>query len=274
VIATRPAGPVGAVVEGVDPERLLRDDGFPAWFLDTLSVHGVLVLPRIDIDDATLVGFTRRLGTPMHFGIHPEHPELWPVTLDRSQNPSTAYLRASVAWHIDGTMTGTPARATLLTARILSEGGDGTEFASTYAAYEALTAAERERLAGLRVVHTRSSTQRAIHPDLSDEESEAMDVGMRQEHPLVWQHEDGRRSLVVGASAASVVGMAPDEGRRLLDELIERTTAPDRVYRHEWQLGDLVVWDNTGTVHRAVPYELTSPRTMHRTTIEGVEPIR
>jgi alpha-ketoglutarate-dependent taurine dioxygenase len=94
------------------------------------------------------------------------------------------------------------------------------------------------------------------------------------EHPLVWNHRTGRRSLVLGASTSHVVGMDHDEGRSLLDDLLDRATVPDRVYRHEWAVGDTVIWDNRGVLHRAVPYEPTSPREMLRTTLLGDEPIQ
>ena len=78
----------------------------------------------------------------------------------------------------------------------------------------------------------------------------------------------------IGASASHVVGMDLAEGKALLDELLERSTAPERVYRHEWAVGDLVIWDNTGVMHRVHPYDPASGREMHRTTMSGDEPIR
>jgi alpha-ketoglutarate-dependent taurine dioxygenase len=68
--------------------------------------------------------------------------------------------------------------------------------------------------------------------------------------------------------------MDPVEGKALLDELQAQATAPDRVYRHEWTVGDLVIWDNTGVLHRACSYDPSSSREMHRTTMSGDEPIR
>jgi alpha-ketoglutarate-dependent taurine dioxygenase len=93
------------------------------------------------------------------------------------------------------------------------------------------------------------------------------------EHPLVWTHRDGRRSLVLGASADHVVGMEPAAGRALLADLLGRATAPERVYRHEWSVGDTVMWDNRGVLHRAAAYDADSPREMLRTTVLGDEPI-
>ena len=94
-----------------------------------------------------------------------------------------------------------------------------------------------------------------------------------KEHPLVWTHRTGRKSLVLGATTDHVVGMDPEESRAFLDGLVERATVPDRIYRHEWQVGDVVIWDNRGVLHRAAPYDPSSPRDMHRTTFAGDEPI-
>lgn len=94
------------------------------------------------------------------------------------------------------------------------------------------------------------------------------------EHPLVWTHRSGRKSLVLGASADYVVGMDVDEGRALLEELLQRATVPERVYRHGWSIGDTVIWDNRGVLHRAAPYDPDSSREMLRTTVRGDEPIQ
>ena len=90
-------------------------------------------------------------------------------------------------------------------------------------------------------------------------------------HPLVWRHRSGRKSLVLGMTASHVEGMSLAQGQALLQRLMEWATQPQFVYRHEWRVGDLVVWDNTGTMHRVVPYALDSGRTMHRTTLIGEE---
>ena len=68
--------------------------------------------------------------------------------------------------------------------------------------------------------------------------------------------------------------MEPDEGRALLDDLLARSTTPERIYRHEWSVGDMVIWDNRGVLHRACRYDAASPRDMHRTTLHGNEPIQ
>jgi alpha-ketoglutarate-dependent taurine dioxygenase len=79
---------------------------------------------------------------------------------------------------------------------------------------------------------------------------------------------------VLGATADRVVGMEPEESRAFLDDLLARSTRPERVYSHQWSVGDLVIWDNRGVLHRATRYDATSPRDMHRTTLYGDEPVR
>lgn len=264
---------VGVRVLGVDQDRLLHDDDFPAWCLAALEANGALVFRDLHVDDATQVAFSKRLGEVEVFG-HGEFPEIFLVTLDPTKNRSAEYLRGTFDWHIDGMTEEIPIMATLLSARAVAESGGETEFASTYAAYEDLTDVEKARFEDVRVVHTLEAAQRLVNPDPSPGELERLRRRAPKEHPLIWRHRDGRRSLVLGATTAHVVGMEPEAGRTLLDDLLARSTAPGRVYRHEWAVGDLVIWDNRGVLHRALPYDRASAREMHRTTIKGDEPVR
>ena len=91
-------------------------------------------------------------------------------------------------------------------------------------------------------------------------------------HSLVWTHKSGRKSLVIGCHASHVEGMDKIEGQKLLQELLDWTTQSRFVYRHEWTPGDLLIWDNTGVLHRVEPYPLDCGRMMHRTTLLGEEP--
>jgi alpha-ketoglutarate-dependent taurine dioxygenase len=264
---------VGAEVLGLDPERLLTDEALAAWTLEALDAHGALVLRGLHLDDTTQIAFSRRLGKVEVFG-KGEHPEIFRVTLDPAKNRSASYLRGTFDWHIDGMTEDVPIMATLLAAHDVATTGGETEFASTYAAYDDLTQEEKERFASVRVVHTLEATQRLVNPNPTDEELAVWRSRPAKEHPLVWTHLSGRRSLVLGATTERVVGMEPAEGRAFLDGLLERATAPGRVYRHEWEVGDLVIWDNTGVLHRALPYDATSPRDMHRTTLYGKEAVQ
>ncbi len=269
----RLAATVGAEVLGVDRERLLSDDALPAWCLEALEANGVLVFRGLHIDDETQVAFSKLLGQVEVFGTA-ERPEIFPVSLNPARSPWAEYLRGTFDWHIDGATDIVPIMATLLSAHATAESGGETEFASTYAAYDELTDDEKERFEHLRVMHSFESSQRMVNPDPSPEELARWQSGPRREQPLVWRHRSGRRSLVLGASTEHVVGMDADAGRALLDDLLARATAPDRVYRHEWTVGDMVIWDNRGVMHRACRYDPSSPRDMHRCTLRGDEPIQ
>jgi alpha-ketoglutarate-dependent taurine dioxygenase len=274
VITTEKLGDrVGAEVKGLDRERLLADDDLPAACLEALEAHGALVFRDLHIDDAAQVAFSRKLGEVEVFG-KGEFPEIFRVTLDPAKNPVASYLKGTFDWHIDGCTEDIPIMATMLSAHAVAEAGGETEFASSYGAYDDLTDDEKERFESVRVVHTIEAAPRLAFPDPSPEEVAMWRKRPAKTHPLVWQHRSGRRSLVLGATTDHVVGMERDEGRALLDDLLARATEPERVYRHVWNVGDVVIWDNRGVLHRACPYDPTSPRDMHRTTFAGDEAIQ
>ena len=264
---------VGALVEGVDRDQLLHDDALPAWTLDALEANGALVFRDLHLDDEAQVAFSRKLGTLEKLG-QGEYPEIFLVTLDPTRNPAATYLKGTFHWHIDGCTDDIPIMATMLSAHAVAESGGETEFASSYQAYEHLSDEDKQHCESLRVVHTIEASQRLLNPDPSPEALEMMRQRPAKEHPLVWTHRSGRKSLVLGATADYIVGLDPEESRALLDDLLARATTPDRVYRHVWQVGDVVVWDNRGVLHRALPYDPGSPRDMHRTTFAGDEPIQ
>jgi alpha-ketoglutarate-dependent taurine dioxygenase len=230
------------------------------------------------MDPQAQVAFCRRLGEVDHSsdGHHPV-AGIYPITLDTSKNSSAAYLRATFDWHIDGcTPTGDeyPQKATVLSAVHVAECGGETEFANSYGAYDQLSDEEKQRYASLRVVHSLEASQRRVNPDPTPDEVARWRARPTHEHPLVWSHRSGRKSLVLGASADYVVGMDLDEGRALLAELLDRATGADKVYSHRWSVGDTIIWDNRGVLHRAAPYDPTSAREMLRTTVLGDEPIQ
>jgi len=272
-VTTERLGAVGVQIAGVDPARLLEDEALPAWLLDTLDAHGVLVFRGLHLDDATQVAFSRRLGRVEVFG-KGVHPEIFRITLDPAKNPMAAYLRGTFDWHIDGCTDDVPIMATILSAHAVAESGGETEFASTYTAFDDLSDEEKERCLSLRVVHSFEAAQRMINDDPTPEELALWRRRPSKEHPLVWTHASGRRSLVLGATTSHVAGMDVGDGRTLLDDLLARSTTPERVYRHHWAVGDVVIWDNRGVLHRACPYDAASPRDMHRTTLHGEEPIK
>ena len=264
---------VGAEILDVDCDRMLHDEAFPAACLEALEQNGALVFRDLHIDDATQVAVSRKLGNVEVFG-KGERPEIFRVTLDPAKNPAAAYLRGTFDWHLDGATDDIPIMATVLSAHAVAASGGETEFTSTYAAFDDLGDDEQERYLQLRVVHSFEAAQRLVNPYPSEKELAMWRKRPAKTHPLVWRHRSGRRSLVLGATASHVDGMELDEGRALLAELLAWSTAPDRVYRHGWNVGDMVIWDNRGVLHRALAYDASSAREMHRTTISGDEPIQ
>lgn len=268
---------VGAEVIGLDADRLALEDGLGDAVLDALGHYGVLVFRNLHLHADAQVSFCQKLGTvDLSEGHHPVKG-IYRVTLDRSKNANADFLKGTFEWHIDGCtpLNGEhPEKATMLSAKAVADDGGETEFASTYAAYDLLSAEEREFCASLRVRHAFEASQRRVNQDPTPEQLARWRARPTAEHPLVWTHQTGRRSLVLGASADYVIGMDLARGRELLDDLLARSTTPDRVYRHSWAVGDTVLWDNRGLLHRAIPYDATSPREMLRTTVFGDEPIQ
>jgi alpha-ketoglutarate-dependent taurine dioxygenase len=269
---------VGAEVLGVDSERLASDEALGAAVLDALEDNGVLVFPGLGLDPQAQVAFCERLGDVDHSsdGHHPV-AGIYPVTLDKAKNSSADYLRATFDWHIDGCTPiedTFPQMATVLSAKQVADSGGDTEFASSYAAYDALSDEEKARYGSMRVVHSLEASQRRVTPEPSPEVLAKWRSRPTHTHPLVWTHRSGRKSLVLGASADHVVGMDQNEGKALLAGLLGRATVSDKVYSHAWSVGDTVIWDNRGVLHRAAPYDPSSPREMLRTTVLGDEPIQ
>jgi alpha-ketoglutarate-dependent taurine dioxygenase len=268
---------IGGIVH-VAKEHLL-DDLTIATVRNALEQRGVLVFPRMNLTDAEQLAFTDKLGTRVNFTRKApgsgaaDAEDVYAITLDKKINFQPEYVLGTFFWHIDGVTINQPLpKATLLTARKLSSTGGQTEFASTYAAYENLPEAERKSLEELKVVHKMETGLRPVFEQLSEEDL-ARWRGMSEVmvHPLVWRHKSGRKSLVIGTHADSVVGLPIAHGRSLLVRLQEWAAQPAFSYRHQWQDGDLVIWDNCGVMHRVVPYDENSGRKMHRTTIMGEE---
>ena len=274
VTATDLAPAIGVEIAGLSGaqlvDRSVADDCQAA-----LDARGVVVYREANLDDDQLVAFSRLLGEVaiLPMGTEADHPEISKITRDPSQSELAAYREGTFFWHIDGTSDEVPNKATLLAAREVSDEGGDTEFANTYAAYDALPDDEKAALAGVRVVHSLAASQLLVYPDPTPSQRAAWDRAPVREHPLVWTRRDGRKSLVIGATAGSVVGRPDDEGRVFLDRLLDWATQPQFVLRHRWRRGDLVVWDNTGMLHRAQPYSATSRRLMHRTTLIGEEAV-
>ncbi|WP_166904145.1 TauD/TfdA family dioxygenase [Mycobacterium sp. DL440] len=247
----------------------LLSGAFAAELRELLEQRGVLVFPQISFTDDEQVAFTETLGV---FAPERTGESVYNVTLDTNVNSSADYLRGSLYWHIDGTMNDVPIRASLLSSRVLpSDGGGDTEFCNTYAAYDGLSDDDQAALDQLTVMHSAWNSLFYFEPEPTLKHLQAMMRIGDKELPLVWTHRSGRKSLVLGCTARHVVDMDYRRSAELLVRLRDWATQPELVYRHQWSVGDLVIWDNTGTMHRAMPYNPDSGRLLTRTKLVGEE---
>lgn len=232
-----------------------------------LIERGVLVFKELHLTDAQQVALAGRIGNVRAEG----EKGIFKITLDQGANSQAAYLKGSFNWHLDGTHDDVPIFASLLSGRKLSAEGGQTEFANSYQAYEELPQATKDKIADLRVVHSFAASMRRAGLEPTAADQAYWDSIADKTHNLVWTHESGRKSLVIGCHAAHVAGMDRAESAALLQELLDWTTQDKFVYRHQWSVGDLLIWNNTGVLHRVTPYPLDSGRMMHRTTLLGEE---
>lgn len=235
-----------------------------------LPERSALVFPEMHLTIDEQLAFASTIGEIFLVG----GKEVQKISLDPNLNPVADYIRGAFYWHIDGANDDVPAKATMLNCRILADEGTGdTMVANTYAAYDDLPDEDKELIARLRARHCLESSQRLITPDPSYAELQRWQAYPGKTHPLVWRHRSGAKSLLIGATAYYVEGMGFEEGRALLCRLKEFATQPQFVFRHKWTVGDFLLFDNTGTMHKAAPYALDSRRLMDRTTLQGEEPI-
>lgn len=264
---------IGAEIQ-VDVATLL-DGSCAGEIRDALDRRGVLCFRGIALDDEQQLAFSRTLGEVMPQG----NKGIFTVSINAKVNPSpeiTKYQKGSVFWHFDTATDAVPTRASILGARVLSETGGDTEFANTYAAYEDLPEHERAYLGTLQGGPQHRGGA-AAGKSLA-KPAPSCSNGSRSPLPRTHSYElivRGEESLVLGATASHVVRTAWISIRvaHCFAAYANGQRQPQYVYRHKWNIGDLVIWDNTGTLHRATPYPENSGRRMHRTTLVGEEPL-
>ena len=236
---------------------------------ELLEQRSVVAIRGIGIDDEQQVAFARTMGQVESSVVG----DIYKVTFDKEDNPVGAAInRATFFWHIDRTDLDVPTYASILSAKVLSPTGGQTEFVNTYAAYDDLPEDDKALIEDLRVLHCMETAFLEAFPEPTDKQRAAWEHLPRKVHPLVWHHRSGRRSLVLSNSATAVVGMDEAEGRALLDRLLAWATQPQFTYVHEWEVDDLVIWNNTGAMHRVREYDPEHGRRLHRTTLLGDEP--
>ncbi len=251
-----------------------------------MDEYAVCVLPGQHLEDEELIAFSRLYG-PLEVStdiarksraagrnLRIAYREIFDISnLDENgsirgeQDGRSAILQSTQLWHTDLAFRQGAAKWSVLHAKVIPPAGGDTEFADTRAAYDALPDAMKRRLEGLTAEHSlwHSTAQRGGYVPTEEERGSYPPA----RHKLVRRHPgSGRNALYIASYASHIVGMPAEEGQALLAELIEFATQPQFVYRHQWQVGDLVIWDNRCTMHRATPFAATDHvRDMRRTTI-------
>ena len=273
-------GGLGAEVRGVDL-RQLDAAAFAAVHAAWIK-HSVLLFRSQQLSDADLIRFSRRFGD-LDFAPVQEngqrfvegHPEIYVVSnvLGADGQPIGSLGAGEAVWHTDMSYLEKPPNASMLYALEVPTRGGDTWFCDMYAAHDLLPAELRGRLAGLFVKHdgTYNSggyVRAGVTP--TDDPREAPG----QLHPIVCRHpESARRMLYLGRRRnAYIGGLTLEESEALLDEVWAVATRSEITWRHRWNVGDLVFWDNRCSLHRRDPFDAATRRVMHRTQVKGEAP--
>jgi alpha-ketoglutarate-dependent taurine dioxygenase len=238
---------------------------------ELLEERGVLVFKKVGFSDDEQIAFTKTLGT---YTTEQADGTASKITVNPKLNPDGAeYLKGSMYWHIDGTMNEVPILASLLRCQKPAPKGTGnTGFCNTYAAWEALPEERKAEIDGLRAMHGVWPSVLYYEPEPNIAKLKGMMSVGENELPLVWKHQSGRKSLILGCTTQRILDKTPMESALLIHELRDWSTQEQFSYSHEWDEGDLVIWDNTGTMHRAEWYDPEGDRMMIRTKLQGEEP--
>jgi len=270
---------IGAYVR-VAAEDLLKD-GNPAKVMDALNKYNVLVFPEVHMTDEQFVDLTSALGEKHDLAASADNSEtskkgIYRIELDSKEKNKNQldYIRGNDIWHMDGTSYNTPGKSTMLKCERPASAGGDTEFASLFAAYEALPEVRKQQIEKLRVIHCMEAIGLQLYDAPSEDDFARWNALFPPiEHPLVWHQKDGRTSLLIGGTALTIAGWDREEGRKFLSELLHWSTQEQFTYRHHWAKGDMVMFNNPGLLHRSHPYNEASGRIMHRTTLKGTEAI-
>lgn len=269
---------IGAEIEGIDLSVPISQEAFED-INEAFVAHSVVVFRDQDLPPAAHVDFSSRFGRLVghvvnRFGLK-DYPEVTLISnVVNEKGEKIGADRAGMLWHSDMSFLKRPMLGSMLYGVECPKEGADTQFASMFAAYDALDAPVRERLAGLRGVHDypwHYRTYLSHRPPLTEaEQAQTPPVT----HPAVRTHPvSGRKAIYIGEGLTRTVeGMSEEEGRQLVLEITRFATQPQFVYSHKWRVRDLVFWDNRSTMHRATEFDNRERRLMRRTTVEGDEP--
>ncbi|HEX4434964.1 MAG TPA: TauD/TfdA family dioxygenase [Acidimicrobiales bacterium] len=273
---------LGAEVTGVD----VRDLGEPAWraLEGAFNDYAVLVLPGQHLAADEQRRFAARFGpisTSQATGSSRSLPRsgldhgAFNVAnlsetgdlLDDADHEWNRALAGNFEWHTDSSYLPVSAQASMLTAHVVPSAGGETEWADMRAAWDSLPRRLRSRVEGRRAFHSFQYAQSRLQGGAAPDVDYRVGAPLR---PLVKQHPvTGRSALYIGRHAFGIKGLPDRESEELLWELHELACRPPRLYRHEWQVGDLVIWDNRSVLHRGRPWDFSELRHLVHSRVAG-----
>ncbi len=281
-LTLKPLAPLAAVATGINIAQPLSATDIQA-IEAAMDEHAVLVFRGQPLTQDQQIAFAKSLG-PLDLGLrkvkggphrfaHAELADISNVKVDGEVADRThAKIVGNVAnqlWHSDSSFQNPRAKYSMLSAVVVPPVGGDTEFADLRLAYDALPPWQKDQIADLTAVHY------ALHSRFLLGDTDYSDAQRQAIAPAHWpivqtDPRSGRKILFVGIHACEVTGMTLAEGRMLLMDLLEHATQREFVYRHQWQVGDLVMWDNTATLHRGRYFDFAQRRELRRATTEEV----
>ncbi len=269
---------LGAIVTGVALSKLsaVQWHEIEAAFLD----RAVLIFPAQHLTDAEQIDFASRFGRIEQLvadrDIVPISNQRADGSLLEEQEHGMRIMMGNEGWHTDSSYMPLSAKASVLSAHVVPTAGGETEWADMRAAYAALDAGTQAKISDLTAYHSLYFSQAQIGHIVKPGAGYGFHTEDTPRRPLVKVHPvTGRPALYIGRHAYGVtstdgsVALDEAESAQLLDDLVRFACQPPRVYRHRWQTGDIVIWDNRCVLHRARPYDHREPRVMKHTRVAG-----
>ncbi len=266
-------------VSGVDLREPVDAETLGA-LIQAIDTHGLLVFHDQEIDDEQQLAFSANFGelrmssrnirSDYTSRIDPRMTDISNLDANgdvlKSDDRERLYMLANRFWHTDNAFRLVPAKYSLLSARVVPPDGGETEFTDMRAAYDALPDKMKARLEGKVAIHSIMHSRAVM--GFADYSQEELDALPPVPHAMVRTHPgSGRKALYIASYAHEIQGMDTPEARMLLHDLMEHATQRQFVHTHTWRAGDLVMWDNRCTMHRARDYDMTQRRDLHRSTV-------
>lgn len=269
----------GAEVQGVSLLDVVCSEALHLKVRDAFEEHSVLVWRNQDISDDVQATFARGFGSLERTkigsgGAGTIYSRMSNIGTDGGvvapNDRAMLIARANQMWHTDSSFKALPALASVLSARVIPTEGGGTEFVSMRAAWNALPAERKEAVGTLEVIHSYATSRDKVDPGvMSAQERAALPP---QHWRMTWRNPvNGKKALYLASHAGAIAGMEEADAQRVIADLMDFATQPERIYTHVWRPGDVVMWDNRATMHRGQKWKGGEPRSIVRVTISATE---